>query len=138
MAALKLDRQSEGWCLVARATGVAPNAKTSDVQPFPKAGWGCGRLGVAAIGMEMTPTLTRIVYIAHATVTGGRAGHGRTSDGALEVDFRPPTGMGGEGGGTNPEQLFAVGYVACFQSVLLRSVQPMRSTAFSTHRRRSG
>ena len=59
------------------------------------------------------------IYTAEAHVTGGRAeGHGRTSDGALEVDLRLPTEMGGEGGGTNPEQLFAVGYAACFEGAL--------------------
>jgi Ohr subfamily peroxiredoxin len=59
------------------------------------------------------------LYTAEAHVTGGRvAGHGRSSDGALEVDLRTPTEMGGEGGGTNPEQLFAVGYAACFESAL--------------------
>jgi Ohr subfamily peroxiredoxin len=62
---------------------------------------------------------TRIIYTAEAHVTGGRAeGHGRTSDGALEVDLRVPEEMGGSGGGTNPEQLFAVGYAACFESAL--------------------
>jgi lipoyl-dependent peroxiredoxin len=66
----------------------------------------------------MTTTLTRTLYTAHATVTGGRAGHGRTSDGVLDVDLRPPVEMGGDGGGTNPEQLFAIGYAACFQSAL--------------------
>jgi lipoyl-dependent peroxiredoxin len=61
----------------------------------------------------------RVIYTAHAHVTGGRAaGHGRTSDGALEVDLRAPVELGGEGGGTNPEQLFAVGYAACFESAL--------------------
>jgi lipoyl-dependent peroxiredoxin len=61
----------------------------------------------------------RVVYTAHAQVTGGRAaGHGRTSDGALEVDLRTPLEMGGEGDGTNPEQLFAVGYAACFESAI--------------------
>jgi lipoyl-dependent peroxiredoxin len=60
-----------------------------------------------------------IVYTAEAYVTGGRAeGHGRTSDGALEVDLRTPQDMGGGGGGTNPEQLFAIGYAACFESSL--------------------
>jgi lipoyl-dependent peroxiredoxin len=59
------------------------------------------------------------LYTARAHVTGGRVnGHGRTSDGALEVDLRPPVESGGEGGGTNPEQLFAVGYAACFESAL--------------------
>jgi lipoyl-dependent peroxiredoxin len=58
------------------------------------------------------------LYTAEAHVTGGRDGHGRTSDGALEVDLRRPPEVGGEGGGTNPEQLFAVGYAACFESAL--------------------
>jgi osmotically inducible protein OsmC len=59
------------------------------------------------------------LYTAKAHVTGGRAeGHGRTSDGALEVDLRLPSEMGGQGGGTNPEQLFAVGYAACFEGAL--------------------
>jgi Ohr subfamily peroxiredoxin len=62
-----------------------------------------------------------ILYTAEATVAGGRDGHARTSDGRLEVDLDVPTEMGGLGGpGTNPEQLFAVGYAACFQSALLR------------------
>jgi Ohr subfamily peroxiredoxin len=61
----------------------------------------------------------KTLYTAEAHVTGGRvAGHGRTSDGALEVDLRTPPEMGGEGGGTNPEQLFAVGYAACFEGAL--------------------
>ena len=63
--------------------------------------------------------MAKDLYTAEARVTGGRvAGHGRTSDGALEVDLRTPIEMGGEGGGTNPEQLFAVGYAACFESAL--------------------
>jgi Ohr subfamily peroxiredoxin len=63
--------------------------------------------------------MAKVLYTAKAKVTGGRlAGHGRTSDGELEVDLRIPTEMGGEGGGTNPEELFAVGYAACFESAL--------------------
>ena len=59
------------------------------------------------------------IYTAYAHVTGGRVnGHGTTSDGALEVELRRPKEMGGEGDGTNPEQLFAVGYAACFESAL--------------------
>jgi osmotically inducible protein OsmC len=59
------------------------------------------------------------LYTAKAHVTGGRAeGHGRSSDGALEVDLRIPAEMGGPGGGTNPEELFAVGYAACFEGAL--------------------
>ena len=49
---------------------------------------------------------------------GPRKGHGVTSDGALDVQLRTPVEMGGEGGGTNPEQLFAVGYAACFEGAL--------------------
>jgi osmotically inducible protein OsmC len=63
--------------------------------------------------------MAKTLYTAEATVTGGRVdGHGRTSDGALDVQLRSPKEMGGEGGGTNPEQLFAVGYAACFESAL--------------------
>jgi Ohr subfamily peroxiredoxin len=63
--------------------------------------------------------MTKALYTAEAHVTGGRAaGHGRTSDGVLEVDLRLPEEMGGQGGGTNPEQLFAVGYAACFEGAL--------------------
>jgi Ohr subfamily peroxiredoxin len=59
--------------------------------------------------------MAKVVYTAEATVTGGREkGHGKTTDGALDVQLRPPT----EGGGTNPEQLFAVGYAACFEGAL--------------------
>jgi osmotically inducible protein OsmC len=62
-----------------------------------------------------------ILYTAEATATGGREGHARTSDGRLDVDLDVPSAMGGKGGpGTNPEQLFAAGYAACFQSALLR------------------
>jgi Ohr subfamily peroxiredoxin len=58
----------------------------------------------------------KVIYTAEAHVTGGREhGHGRTSDGGLEVDLRPP-GSGEQG--TNPEQLFAVGYAACFEGAL--------------------
>ena len=61
-----------------------------------------------------------ILYTAEAVVEGGRAGHGRTSDGRLAVQLSVPKEMSGDGGpGTNPEQLFAVGYAACFQSTLL-------------------
>jgi Ohr subfamily peroxiredoxin len=63
--------------------------------------------------------MAKVLYTAEATVTGGRAeGHGRTSDGALDVRLRLPAEMGGNGGGTNPEQLFAIGYAACFEGAL--------------------
>jgi len=63
--------------------------------------------------------MANTIYTAQAHVTGGRVhGHGRSADGALEVDLRLPVEMGGEGGGTNPEELFAVGYAACFEGAL--------------------
>src|SRR5438309_7504130 len=63
--------------------------------------------------------MTKALYTAKAKVTGGRvAGHGETSDGQLEVDLRLPKELGGEGDGTNPEELFAVGYAACFEGAL--------------------
>jgi osmotically inducible protein OsmC len=66
-------------------------------------------------------THPNILYTAQATASGGREGHSRTDDGRVDVDLDVPTEMGGQGGpGTNPEQLFAVGYAACFQSALLR------------------
>ncbi|MFZ1155852.1 MAG: organic hydroperoxide resistance protein [Solirubrobacteraceae bacterium] len=63
--------------------------------------------------------MAKVLYTAEATVTGGRAeGHGRTSDGVLEVELRTPSELGGAGDGTNPEQLFAIGYAACFEGAL--------------------
>jgi osmotically inducible protein OsmC len=60
------------------------------------------------------------LYTAQAHVTGGREnGHGRTNDGLLDVALHPAPELGGDGGGTNPEQLFAVGYAACFESALM-------------------
>src|SRR5437879_13129625 len=71
-----------------------------------------------------------ILYTAEAVVEGGRAGHGRTSDGRLTVELSVPKAMGGDGGpGTNPEQLFAVGYAA------LLSVHPLVCGARSYTRR---
>ena len=59
------------------------------------------------------------VYTATATATGdGRNGHARSSDGLVDVDLATPVEMGGAGGATNPEQLFAAGYAACFHSAL--------------------
>jgi lipoyl-dependent peroxiredoxin len=60
-----------------------------------------------------------VLYTATATATGdGRNGHSRSEDGFVDVDLRIPTEMGGQGGATNPEELFAAGYAACFHSAL--------------------
>jgi Ohr subfamily peroxiredoxin len=61
----------------------------------------------------------QVLYTASAQATGdGRDGHVRTSDGGLDLDLAIPKEMGGAGGATNPEQLFAAGYAACFHSAL--------------------
>jgi osmotically inducible protein OsmC len=62
--------------------------------------------------------MAKILYTARAHVVGGRDGHGRSDDGELEVQLRRPKELGGDGDGTNPEELFAVGYAACFESAL--------------------
>lgn len=59
-------------------------------------------------------SLEKIVYTAKAKATGGRDGRATSSDEILDVKLAVPTEMGGAGGGTNPEQLFAAGYSACF------------------------
>ena len=59
-------------------------------------------------------SLEKVVYTAHAKATGGRDGRATSSDGILDVKLTVPKEMGGAGGGTNPEQLFAAGYSACF------------------------
>lgn len=60
-------------------------------------------------------TLQQTLYTAHATATGGRTGSAKSDDGRLSVDLSTPKGLGGDDGrGTNPEQLFAAGYAACF------------------------
>jgi lipoyl-dependent peroxiredoxin len=59
--------------------------------------------------------LDKVLYTAHATSTGGREGAAKTSDGVLDVKLTTPKELGGNGAtGTNPEQLFAAGYSACF------------------------
>lgn len=60
-----------------------------------------------------------ILYTATAHATGdGRNGHATSDDGVLDVDLRVPKELGGPGGATNPEQLFAAGYAACFHSAM--------------------
>lgn len=64
----------------------------------------------------------KILYTASVIADGdGRNGHVRSSDGLVDADVRTPKEMGGEGGATNPEQLFAAGYAACFLSAMKAS-----------------
>ena len=59
--------------------------------------------------------LDKVLYTAHATSTGGREGTSKSDDGVLDLKLTTPKGLGGTGAvGTNPEQLFAAGYSACF------------------------
>ena len=66
----------------------------------------------------MTTKIEKVLYKANATATGGRDGHAVSSDGLLNVKLAPPKELGGMGGATNPEQLFAAGYSACFMGAM--------------------
>ena len=69
----------------------------------------------------------KILYTAHATSTGGRDGRSRSSDGVLDVKLEIPKSMGGTGAaGTNPEQLFAAGYSACFLGAMKHVAQQQK------------
>lgn len=73
----------------------------------------------------MITILDKVLYTAHAHTTGGREGHSITDDGHLEVSLTPPKAMGGSELGTNPEQLFASGYSACFLGAIRFVAGPM-------------
>ena len=65
------------------------------------------------------PMSIEVVYTAESTATGGgRDGHVKSTTGRIDLDTRPPKEMGGNGEGTNPEELFSAGYAACFLGAL--------------------
>nr|WP_315189484.1 organic hydroperoxide resistance protein [uncultured Albidiferax sp.] len=66
----------------------------------------------------MPTKLDKVIYTAHAHTTGGRDGQSKSDDGKLSVKLAPPPALGGNGDGTNPEQLFAAGYSACFMGAM--------------------
>lgn len=66
----------------------------------------------------MPTILDKVIYTAHAHTTGGRDGQSTSDDGKLSVKLAPPPALGGNGNGTNPEQLFAAGYSACFMGAM--------------------
>jgi len=69
----------------------------------------------------------KILYTAECHVDGGRDGHARSSDGRLDIDLSVPESLGGKGGpGSNPEQLFAAGYGACFLGAVTVAAQRRR------------
>ncbi|MFH9090135.1 Ohr family peroxiredoxin [Streptomyces sp. NPDC017673] len=70
-------------------------------------------------GNEFSPIYTTTVTVDGGVASHGRAsGRARSSDGALDLDLRMPAELGGDGQGTNPEQLFAAGFAACFHGAL--------------------
>jgi osmotically inducible protein OsmC len=80
----------------------------------------------------------RTLYTAVSTAHGGRDGHVRSSDGIVDLDLKTPKEMGGPGGaGTNPEQLFAAGYAACFESamraVARKNKKPLSDASVTGH-----
>ncbi|WP_433168966.1 organic hydroperoxide resistance protein [Kribbella sp. CA-247076] len=77
----------------------------------------------------MTIAVEKVLYTAKATAQGGRDGKVASSDGKLDVVVAPPVEMGGNGRGTNPEQLFAAGYAACFHSALKLVARKARQDA---------
>ena len=78
--------------------------------------------------------LEKRLYTATATATGGRAGNVRSSDGTLDLTVATPRELGGSGGaGTNPEQLFAAGYSACFGSALMHVARMQKITTGPVH-----
>jgi lipoyl-dependent peroxiredoxin len=80
----------------------------------------------------------QVLYTATATATGGRNGRIRSPDGVLDLGLALPQELGGPGGAaTNPEQLFAAGYAACFENALLRVARerkaPIRESSVTAH-----
>jgi len=82
----------------------------------------------------MTTTPEKIVYTAEATTVGGRrGGRATSSDGKLDLELTAPKEVGGPGTGTNPEQLFAAGYSACFNSAFLAVAKQASVKADDAH-----
>ncbi|MCX5604104.1 organic hydroperoxide resistance protein [Streptomyces phaeochromogenes] len=71
----------------------------------------------AAVDLDSRPT--KIMYVAEATAHGGREGYVTSQDGQLELKVAMPPALGGDGDGTNPEQLFAAGFSSCFHNALV-------------------
>ena len=74
-------------------------------------------------------SIEKVLYRAHAKATGGRDGNAVSSDGVLDVKLTTPAELGGAGGkGTNPEQLFAAGWSACFEGAMGLAAHKMKVT----------
>lgn len=77
----------------------------------------------------MSQSLAKVLYTASATATSGREGRAKSNDGRLDVAVAPPKELGGNGEGTNPEQMFAAGYAACFGSAVLHIARAQKIKA---------
>ncbi len=100
---------------------VDPSTARGPIRVRPtRSGWrnNLEHLGAAADMTDSVKTPEKIVYTARATSVGARSGHTTSDDGILDLTLTAPKETGGPGTGTNPEQLFAAGYSACFQSAL--------------------
>ncbi len=82
--------------------------------------------------MSTAAPLQKKLYTANATAFGGREGRVKTDDGKLDFTLSPPPGLGGKGEGTNPEQLFAAGYSACFGSAVAHRSAPVAGSRACT------
>jgi Ohr subfamily peroxiredoxin len=76
---------------------------------------------------------TKIMYVAEATAHGGRDGYVTSLDGQIELKVAMPPELGGDGNGTNPEQLFAAGWSACFESAMEFAARNMKITLPADH-----
>jgi Ohr subfamily peroxiredoxin len=87
--------------------------------------------------MTNPAVLSKVLYTAVATATSGRDGRAKSNDGKLDVAVSPPPELGGAGTGTNPEQLFAAGYAACFGSAVQHVARQKKlqtgNVAITTH-----
>jgi Ohr subfamily peroxiredoxin len=79
--------------------------------------------------MSTPVVLEKKLYTAHATASAGRDGRVKSDDGHLDLAVTPPRVMGGSGTGTNPEQLFAAGYAACFGSAVMHVARTQKIAA---------
>jgi len=66
------------------------------------------------------------IYSTKVTAVGGRAGSVKSEDGLLELQLALPNALGGKGGATNPEQLFAAGYAACFENAVIHAARTQK------------
>jgi len=80
------------------------------------------------LGSSIGVVMSRFIYTAEAHVRGGRNGHGHAVGSGLDIDLKVPVELGGTGGGTNPEELFAIGFAACIETSL-SSIAERRSIA---------